>query len=74
MDQSNVIQNADFLRLLREANPSRQNTMKSRASNRQILALCDVARFLLEGGIPNLPRDRSHFRRWRLVMRQLVSQ
>lgn len=70
MNQSNVMQNADFLRLLREANPSRQNTMISRASNRQILALCDVARFLLEGGIPILPRDRSHFR---LVMRQLGS-
>lgn len=73
MDQSNIMQNANFLRVLRQANRSRQLTMIPSASDRQILALCDVVAHLLQGHVPILPRDRSHFRRWRLVMRQLIS-
>lgn len=65
------MQNANFLRVLRQANRSRQRTMIPSASDRQILALCDVVAHLLQ--VPILPRDRSHFRRWRLVMRQLIS-
>lgn len=73
MEQSNIMQNANFLRVLRQANRSRQRTMIPSASDRQILALCDVVAHLLQGHVPILPRDRSHFRRWRLVMRQLIS-
>lgn len=36
------MQNANFLRVLRQANRSRQRTMIPSASDREILALCDV--------------------------------
>lgn len=42
MEQSNIMQNVNFLRVLRQANRSRQRTMIPSASDRQILALCDV--------------------------------
>lgn len=46
------MQNANFLRVLRQANRSRQRTMIPSASDRQILALCDVVAHLLQGHVP----------------------
>lgn len=52
MEQSRVIQNADFLRELAHANYNRQSTIVQDANQRQISALSDVVRHMLEGQYP----------------------
>lgn len=63
MEQSRVMQNADFLRELGHANYIRQRVIIQRANQRQISALSDVV----------LSHDRSFFRQHNLVMRTLSS-
>lgn len=69
MEQSRVMQNADFLRELGHANYNRQNIIVQEANQRQISALSDVVRHLLDKTVPILTRDRDFFRRHKLVMR-----
>lgn len=73
MEQSRVMQNADFLRELGHANYNRQNIIVHEANQRQISALSDVVRHLLNRTVPILTRDRDFFRRHKLVMRSLTS-
>lgn len=73
MEQSRVMQNADFLRELGHANYIRQHVIIQRANQRQISALSDVVRHLLDRTIPILSHDRSFFRQHNLVMRTLSS-
>lgn len=63
MEQSRVMQNADLLRELAHANYNRQSTIVQDASQRQISALSDVVRHMLERTVPTYPRDRDFFRR-----------
>lgn len=73
MEQSRVMQNADFLRELGHANYNRQNTIVQEANQRQISALSDVVRHLLDRTVPIIPRDRDFFRPHKLIMRSLTS-
>lgn len=63
------MQNADFLRELGHANYNRQNTIVQDANQRQIPALSDVVRLLLDRTVPILPRDRDFFRHHTLVIK-----
>lgn len=73
MEQSRVMQNADFLRELSHAHHNRQEVLITTANRRQIAAISDVVRHLLNYDIPVLSHDRSDFRHHRLVMRHLFS-
>lgn len=67
-----MMQNADFLRELGHTNYNRQNSIVQEANQRQISALSDVVRHLLDRTVPILTRDRDFFRRHKLVMRSLT--
>lgn len=67
-----MMQNADFLRELGHTNYNRQNIIVQEANQRQISALSDVVRHLLDRTVPILTRDRDFFRRHKLVMRSLT--
>lgn len=73
MEQSRVMQNADFLRELSHVHHNRQAVLITTANRRHIAAISDVVRHLLNHDIPVLSHDRSHFRHQRLVMRHLIS-
>lgn len=73
MDQSRVMQNADFLRQLGHGGRRNQAELIRRASSRQINAVCDVVRHILNHDIPALSYDLSHFQHQRLVLRSLIS-
>lgn len=73
MEQSQVMQNANFLRELSHAHHNRQAVLITTTNRRQIAAISDVVRHLLNHDIPVLSHDRSHFRHQRLVMRHLIS-
>ena len=73
MDQSRVMQNADFFRRLGHGGRHNQAELIRRASSRQINALCDVVRHILNHDIPALSYDLSHFQHQRLVLRSLIS-
>lgn len=52
MEQSRVMQNADFLRELAHANYNRQSTIVQDPNQRHISALSDVVRHMLERTVP----------------------
>ena len=73
MDQSRVMQNADFFRRLGHGGRHNQAELIRRASSRQINALCDVVRHILNHDVPALSYDLPHFQHQRLVLRGLIS-
>lgn len=67
-----MMQNADFLKELGHTNYNRQNNIVQEANQRQISALSNVVRHLLDRTAHILTSDRDFFRRHELVMRSLA--